>query len=256
MRWALDYKGIAHRRRVLGPDYLIRVWRATGWVSCPFCGSMAGPSPISRASFLEHYPEPLLIRVTPPRGSARSRWSDLDDTLGPALRAARDAAVPARSRHCAARADDGHGQQGPRTLRPLLRSTPNSAIVLAKAIWREIEPSSQRPSIESSTSRQGRAYLVGEAFTVADQPPPRRLGALLQPPEIQYPLQVELPLYLKTPRRAVAASTPRRAAGVYRLHRGYSRRKSPSARLRRSIGKSGRRSFRFFISSLGARKTR
>jgi len=29
VRWALDYKGIAHRRRVLGPDYLIRVWRAT-----------------------------------------------------------------------------------------------------------------------------------------------------------------------------------------------------------------------------------
>src|SRR5262249_29169658 len=23
VRWALDYKGIAHRRRVLGPDYLI-----------------------------------------------------------------------------------------------------------------------------------------------------------------------------------------------------------------------------------------
>ena len=30
VRWALDYKGIAHRRRVLGPDYLIRVWRTTG----------------------------------------------------------------------------------------------------------------------------------------------------------------------------------------------------------------------------------
>src|SRR5207245_1333579 len=30
VRWALDYKNIAHRRRVLGPDYLIRAWRATG----------------------------------------------------------------------------------------------------------------------------------------------------------------------------------------------------------------------------------
>jgi hypothetical protein len=30
LRWALDYKCIAHRRRVLGPNYLIRVWRATG----------------------------------------------------------------------------------------------------------------------------------------------------------------------------------------------------------------------------------
>jgi glutathione S-transferase len=25
VRWALDYKGIAHRRRVLGSNYLIRV---------------------------------------------------------------------------------------------------------------------------------------------------------------------------------------------------------------------------------------
>jgi glutathione S-transferase len=35
LRWALDYKCIAHRRRVLGPDYLIRVWRATGQGKLP-----------------------------------------------------------------------------------------------------------------------------------------------------------------------------------------------------------------------------
>ena len=46
VRWALDYKGIAHRRRVLGPNHLIRVWRATVRVSCPSCGSTAGPSRI------------------------------------------------------------------------------------------------------------------------------------------------------------------------------------------------------------------
>ena len=30
VRWALDYKRIAHRRQVLGPNYLFRAWRATG----------------------------------------------------------------------------------------------------------------------------------------------------------------------------------------------------------------------------------
>ena len=35
VRWALDYKGIAHRRRVLGPDYLIQVWRTTGQGKLP-----------------------------------------------------------------------------------------------------------------------------------------------------------------------------------------------------------------------------
>jgi glutathione S-transferase-like protein len=35
VRWVLDYKGIAHQRRVLGSDYLIRVWRATGQGKLP-----------------------------------------------------------------------------------------------------------------------------------------------------------------------------------------------------------------------------
>jgi hypothetical protein len=35
VRWTLDYKGIAHQCRVLGPDYLIRAWRATGQGKLP-----------------------------------------------------------------------------------------------------------------------------------------------------------------------------------------------------------------------------
>jgi hypothetical protein len=34
-RWALDYKRIAHHRQVLGADYLIRAWRATGRGTLP-----------------------------------------------------------------------------------------------------------------------------------------------------------------------------------------------------------------------------
>jgi glutathione S-transferase len=68
--------------------------------------------------------------------------------------------------------------------------------------------------------RQGRAYLVGEAFTIADLTAAALLGVLLQPPEIQYPLQVELPMYLKdyctTLLRHPAAHW---ATGIYRLHR-------------------------------------
>jgi glutathione S-transferase len=78
VRWALDYKGIAHRRRVLGPDYLIRVWRATGQGKLPvlWLDSRAiADSTRIIAALEERYPEPLLyIRVTPPRGSARLRW--------------------------------------------------------------------------------------------------------------------------------------------------------------------------------------
>ena len=35
VRWTLDYKRIAHRRQVLGADYLIRAWRATGRGTLP-----------------------------------------------------------------------------------------------------------------------------------------------------------------------------------------------------------------------------
>ena len=35
VRWALDYKCIRHRRKVLGPDYLVRAWRARGRGTLP-----------------------------------------------------------------------------------------------------------------------------------------------------------------------------------------------------------------------------
>jgi glutathione S-transferase len=71
--------------------------------------------------------------------------------------------------------------------------------------------------------RQNRAYLVGEAFGVADLTAAALLGVLLQPPEIQYPLQVALPLYLKDYRATLLRHPAAQwAAGIYRLHREYS----------------------------------
>ncbi len=71
--------------------------------------------------------------------------------------------------------------------------------------------------------RQNRSYLVGEAFTIADLTAAALLGALLQTPEIQYPLRVELPLYLKDYRATLLRHPAAQwAAGIYRLHRGYS----------------------------------
>jgi glutathione S-transferase len=71
--------------------------------------------------------------------------------------------------------------------------------------------------------RQGRAYLVGDAFTVADLTAAAMLSALAQPPEIQYPLRVELPPYLQEYRDAVMRHPAAQwALGVYRQHRGRS----------------------------------
>jgi len=64
VRWALDYKGIAHRRSVLGGDYLIRVWRATGQGKLPVLwldGRGIADSARIIAALEEHYPEPAAL---------------------------------------------------------------------------------------------------------------------------------------------------------------------------------------------------
>ncbi len=71
--------------------------------------------------------------------------------------------------------------------------------------------------------RQGRAYLVGDTFTIADLTAAALMGPVLQPPEIQYPLQVELPQYLQDYRATLLQHPAAKwAAGIYRLHRGHS----------------------------------
>src|SRR4030095_16022213 len=92
VRWALDYKRIAHRRRVLGADYLIRAWRATGLGTLPILfldGRAIGDSTHIIAALEDRYPEPALYPGDP---AARQRALALEDyfdeQLGPALRAA------------------------------------------------------------------------------------------------------------------------------------------------------------------------
>src|SRR5512134_2508189 len=79
VRWALDYKQIAHRRQVLGPDYLIRAWRATGRGTLPilFLGGRAIGDSTHIIAALEHqHPEPPLYPAEP---AARRRALDLED---------------------------------------------------------------------------------------------------------------------------------------------------------------------------------
>jgi glutathione S-transferase len=71
--------------------------------------------------------------------------------------------------------------------------------------------------------RQGRAYLVGDAFTVADLTAAALLSPLLQPPEIPYPLRVAWPPYLQDYRATLLRHPAAEwATGIYRLHRGES----------------------------------
>jgi glutathione S-transferase len=79
--------------------------------------------------------------------------------------------------------------------------------------------------------RDGRAYLVGASFTVADLTAASLLSPLLQPPEIQYPLRVELPPDIQDYRSVLLRHPAAQwTLDIYRQHRGSSmevRRKAP-----------------------------
>jgi glutathione S-transferase len=80
--------------------------------------------------------------------------------------------------------------------------------------------------------RDGCSYLVGASFSVADLTAASLLSPLLQPPEIQYPLRVELPPDIRDYRAALLGHPAARwALDIYRQHRGSSmevRRKAPA----------------------------
>lgn len=92
VRWALDYKSIAHCRRVLGPGYLIRAWRATGQGKLPILwldGRAISDSTQIIAALEERFPVPALYRRDAvERQRALALEDDLDETLGPSVRAA------------------------------------------------------------------------------------------------------------------------------------------------------------------------
>jgi glutathione S-transferase len=231
VRWTLDYKRIAHRRRVLGPDYLIRAWRATGRGTLPilFLDSRAiGDSTHIIAALEERYPEPPLY---PGDAAARQRALALEDyfdeQLGPAIRAAIVTPLFRHDPDAALRVlTTGMPDKAYQRLRPLVRIFP--AFYRFRHKISEAKLEADRATVSAALDRieqqrEGRAYLVGDAFTVADLTAAAMLSPVLQPAEIQYPLQVKLPAYLQD-YRATLLSHPAAqwTAGIYRLHRGRS----------------------------------
>jgi glutathione S-transferase len=231
VRWTLDYKRIAHRRRILGADYLIRAWRATGQGKLPILfldGRAIADSTRIIAALEERYPDsPLYPRDAGARERALALEDYFDERLGPALRAAIVTPLFRHNPDVALRVlTTGMAEKAYQTLRPLLRIFPAYYRFRHKISDTNLE--TNRATVAAALDRieqerQGHSYLVGDAFTVADLTAAAMLGALLQPPEIQYPLRVELPPYLRDYRTALLQHPATRwAADIYRVHRGSS----------------------------------
>jgi glutathione S-transferase len=75
VRWALDHKGIAHRRRAVGANYLFRAWRTTGQGKLPILeldGQALSDSTRIIAALEARYPEVPLYPKDP--RNAGGRW--------------------------------------------------------------------------------------------------------------------------------------------------------------------------------------
>ena len=231
VRWALDHKRIAHRRQVLGPNYLFRAWRATRRGTLPILwleGRAIGDSTRIIAALEARYPEPALY---PANAIGRERAIALEDyfdeQLGPALRAAVVTPLFRHNPDLALRVlTTGMPTQAYQRLRPLVRIFP--AFYRFRHKIKDARLEADRATVNAALDRiehqrQGRAYLVADAFTVADLTAAAMLSPILQPPEIQYPLRLELPAYMQDYRAALLQHPAAQwAAGIYRLHRGYS----------------------------------
>jgi glutathione S-transferase len=161
------------------------------------------------------------------RQRALTLEADLDETLGPAVRAAVVTPLFGSDPDIALRVlTTGMPDKAYERLRPLLRIFPSFYRLRHKISAANLEK--DRAVVAAALdrieqARQGRAYLVGDAFSVADLTAAALLCPVLQPPEIQYPLQVELPRYLQEYRATILRHPAAQwAAEIYRLHRGHS----------------------------------
>jgi glutathione S-transferase len=176
VRWALDYKGIPHRRKVLGADYLARARWATGHGTLPILfldGRAIGDSTDIIAALEARYPAPPLH---PSDAGERARALALEDwldkRLGPALRAAVVTPLFRNDPDVALRVlTTGMPDRAYRMLQPLVRIFPSFYRFRHDISDAKLE--TDRATVRSALDRieqerNGRAYLVGDAFTVAD----------------------------------------------------------------------------------------
>ena len=120
----------------------------------------------------------------------------------------------------------GMPNQAYQRLRPLVRIFP--AFYRFRHKIKDARLEADRATVNAALDRieherQGRVYLVADAFSVADLTAAAMLSPILQPPEVQYPLRLELPAYVQDYRAALMQHPAAQwAAGIYRLHRGQS----------------------------------
>jgi glutathione S-transferase len=230
-RWALDFKGIRHRRRSLMPGGAKGLWFSRGEGTLPVL-DLDGRRIVDSTRIIEaledYRPEPGLYGADrDERGRARELEEFFDEHAGHDMR---------RVGFWELKDHLGYGLDFMTTDQPRAKAAAGRLWLRATfpVVWRYLSKryTFNEAAVERSRAalvaaldrieqeRQGGDYLVGDGFTVADLAGAALLYPLVWPPEFQY----ELP---EAPRSDFQESVRGHPAldwiaGTWRRHRGVS----------------------------------
>jgi Glutathione S-transferase len=231
VRWALDFKNNPAPRQRVGADYLLQAWRATGHGTLPILFLVWKTDPRLDGNYCSAgaaAPEPALYpKDEAPLRRALELEDYFDEVLGPSVRAAIVTPLFRENPDLALRVlMTGMPDGAYRNLQRLGRIFPAYYRFRHKIKAQRLQQ--DRADVADALDRISRelqpsGYLVGEAFSVADLTAAAMLGALLQPPELQYPMAVALPDSLRQYRDDLARHPAAQwTLEIYRRHRGRS----------------------------------
>jgi glutathione S-transferase len=198
-RWALDHKGIRHRRRSVMPGTPLGLWMSRGDRTLPVVdldGTRVMDSTAIIAALEERQPEPALYPSDPDKRRRALELEDFfDENAGHDMR---------RVGFCELRDQMDYGLEFMTTDQPRAKAAVGRVALRASFpfVWRylskrytfseEAEERSRGTLVAAldriEAERAGGDYLVGDGFTVADLTAAALLYPLVWPPEFQYEL--------------------------------------------------------------------
>lgn len=231
VRWALDWKGIPHERRAVAPGPHVPVmFECSGQRGVPVLQlgeQVIADSTAIVAALEAAYPTPSLLPVDPTaRARALALEDRFDEELGPHVRRLAFHALLPDSAYCIELFSGG--------VEPDPRKFYAKSFEMLREVMRAEMDVDDSHAAESTTAvtglldlidreRGGRAYLVGDEFTIADLTAAALLAPLLQPAEFPYPPPAPAPGAMTAlTTRYAAHPTMHWARDLYRRHRGHS----------------------------------
>jgi glutathione S-transferase len=231
VRWALDFKGIPHRRETLIPGFHIpRVRALTGQNQVPVL-ELGGEAHLGSNHILrlleQRYPEPAIYPQNEAElARALALESLFDRHVAPDLRLLVWSIYLREPDACARMATDGFSDPVRLAWRffqpvmaPLFRQNLGIRERAVERARRTLDDALSR--LEAEIGPTG--YLVGDTFSVADLAVAAVMTAVVRPPEFPYPLPEPWPAELVELRESIADRPGVRwVLDIYRRNRGTS----------------------------------